>query len=90
MISNVASLLEKTLGRRGFKNSATRYHSCPDYRSVYEGLTRDVLDRAIPSSLPLGIVSGFIQGVNGKMSTQIGCMLLTGSGQRLPHTDSYV
>lgn len=90
MISNIASLLQKLMATEALKIAQQGITHAPTIGAMYEGLTQDILDRAIPSSLPLEIVNGFIQGIDGKLSTQIDCMLVTGSGQRLPYTDSYV
>jgi len=50
---------------------------------MYEGLTRDILDRAIPASLDLRIVDGFVE-LDGALSPQIDAMLVTGGGRELP------
>lgn len=52
MISNVASLLEKLLDAEALKIAQQGITHAPSIRVMHEGLTRDVLDRAIPSSLP--------------------------------------
>ena len=54
----------------------------PTIGAMYEGLTRDILDRAIPASLDLRIVDGFIEGADGSLSPQMDAMLVTGKEKR--------
>ena len=62
----------------------------PTIGAMYEGLTRDILDRSLPDDLELRVVNGFIEGVDGRLSTQIDCMLVAGIGRKLPHIESFV
>lgn len=53
-----------------------------------EGLSRAILQKALPESLDLKVVEGFV--VSGKeISGQIDCMLLVGDGERIPLTDKF-
>ena len=55
---------------------------------MYEGLSRTILERALPESLNLKVVEGFV--VFGKeISGQIDCMLVSGEGERIPHTEIF-
>lgn len=90
MISDVAALLRalkdaevKNIEEQGIKHA-------PTIGAMYEGLTSEILSRTIPPSLDIRVVSGFIQGVDGKLSPQIDCMIVTGAGRKLPHTDAFV
>lgn len=62
----------------------------PTIGAMYEGLTRDALDRTLPSGADLRVVAGFVRGATGTLSKQIDCMLVTGEGERVPHTDSWI
>lgn len=57
--------------------------------SMYEGLTKKLLNRALPSNMDLRVVSGLIVNKKGKMSRQIDCMLVHGPGEQIPYTNSF-
>lgn len=54
-----------------------------------QGLTSEILDRAIPPILNLRIVSGFIHDGQHNLTGQIDCMLVKGDGEIIPYTDDY-
>lgn len=56
---------------------------------MYEGLSADILNNAIPTNLDLQVVTGFAVDGLGNQSGQIYCMLVRGAGERVPFTDSY-
>lgn len=58
----------------------------PTIGEMYEGLTQDLLDRAIPPGLNLKIVSGFAIDGNGETTGQLDCMLVRGEGMPVPYT----
>ncbi|TDC17417.1 DUF6602 domain-containing protein [Actinomadura bangladeshensis] len=62
----------------------------PTIGDMYEGLSADLLGRAIPGSLGLRIVTGFAADGHGNMSGQLDCMLVRGDGEKLPYTNAYV
>lgn len=63
----------------------------PTIGAMYEGLTKDILERAIPPGLDLRVVSGFIEGVEGApLSSQVDLMLVRGEGKQIPYTDNYI
>ncbi len=57
---------------------------------MYEGLSKDLLNRAIPTNVDLKLVDGFVRDALGNLSPQIDCMVVTGVGDPIPHTESYV
>jgi hypothetical protein len=61
----------------------------PTIGNMYEGLTRNLLDRAIPESAGVRIVDGFVVGPDGTLSPQLDCMLVVGDGQQIPYTQHY-
>jgi hypothetical protein len=58
--------------------------------SMYEGLTKRLVQDAIFDNLDLRVVDGKIRNEAGKLSGQIDCMLVYGEGERVPYTDSWV
>ena len=59
----------------------------PTIGDMYEGLTQDLLDRAFPPSSGIDVVGGFITDGSGTLSEELDCMVVTGSGEQIPHTN---
>jgi hypothetical protein len=57
---------------------------------MYEGLTQELLNRAIFDGLNLKIVGGKIKNSKGELSGEIDCMLVEGKGEKLPFTEKYI
>ena len=57
---------------------------------MYEGLSKKIIDAAIFKGLGLRVVDGFVRGSDGKISRQIDCMLVAGSGEQVPNTSHFV
>jgi hypothetical protein len=89
MIETVSDILSKFIDEEKRRLESFKISHGPTIGAMYEGLTASVLNRAIPKSLKLNIVSGFITGGLGDMSHQIDCMLVRGNGEQIPYTDSY-
>lgn len=62
----------------------------PTIGTMYEGLTKDIIDKAIFKDLDLRVCSGFIRNSKDGQSKQIDCMIVIGSGNRIPHTYDYI
>ncbi|MFJ2296183.1 DUF6602 domain-containing protein [Streptomyces sp. NPDC087894] len=62
----------------------------PTIGDMYEGLSSEVLSRALPDGLGLRVVSGFACDDHGRLSGQLDCMIVRGYGERLPYVESYV
>ncbi|MDQ8206180.1 hypothetical protein QEH52_01570 [Coraliomargarita sp. SDUM461003] len=62
----------------------------PTIGDTYEGLTTELLSKAIPEEFNLRITNGFIIGKDGSKSGQIDCMLVRGAGSPIPKTDSEI
>ncbi len=90
MITSIANLLRELQVKEADKLSREKIAHGPTIGAMYEGLTKDVLDRAIPPSLNLRVVDGFIEDHEGKLSPQIDVMLVTGTGRQIPYTSTYV
>lgn len=88
MIRNVAELLKPFIDEERKKLDAYSLAHGPTIGSMYEGLTKELLQRAIPESMGLKVVSGFIH--HGEtMSGEIDCMLVSGAGEQIPYTSKY-
>ncbi|MFO1341955.1 MAG: DUF6602 domain-containing protein [Burkholderiales bacterium] len=61
----------------------------PSIGDMYEGLSSKLLDMAIPVADQLRVVSGFIVDAAGKMSGQIDCMLVIGTGEQIPFSSAH-
>lgn len=62
----------------------------PTIGNMYEGLTKELMNRAIFDQMDLRVVSGKISNSNGVYSNQIDCMIVIGEGKKIPYTDDYV
>ncbi|ABF40666.1 conserved hypothetical protein [Candidatus Koribacter versatilis Ellin345] len=90
MITNIADLLNRLreaeiarIDAQGIKHTST-------IGDMYEGLTSTILQRTLPKGADLRVVSGFAETASGAMSGQLDCMIVSGSGRKLPYTDAYV
>lgn len=90
MINTVAQLLDELKNAEAAILKKEGINHGPTIGDMYEGLTRDILDRSIPPSLGLRVVSGFIEGVNGAQSNQIDAMVVSGEGKLIPYTDKFI
>ena len=90
MITTVAALLQELQAKEAAKLVEQRITHAPTIGAMYEGLTRDLLDRAIPPALNLRIVEGFAEDHEGNLTPQIDAMLVAGDGRQIPHTASFV
>ena len=62
----------------------------PMIGNMYEGLTKELMNKAIFSGLNLKVCSGKIMNSNGDLSNQIDCMIVHGEGKQLPFSEDYV
>lgn len=88
MIRNVAELLRLFMAEERKKLGAFKINHGPTIGAMYEGLTREVLQTAIPDYLNLQVVSGFAC-YGDEMSGEIDCMLVAGSGEEVPRTGKF-
>jgi len=89
MIKNVSSLLKALIDQERKKLDEYSLSHGPTIGKMYEGLTSNILDRAIPESLGLHIKCGVIHDGAGNMTGEIDCMLVKGEGEEIPFTNSY-
>lgn len=60
------------------------------FGSMYEGLTKALLDRAVFEGMDLRVVSGMVRNSEGILSRQIDCMVVLGDGEQIPHIDEFI
>jgi hypothetical protein len=90
MLTSLANILRKLQQIEAAKLSQEKIRHAPTIGAMYEGLTRDLLDRAIPDALDLRVVTGFVEGHDGSLGPQTDAMLVTGEGKPVPYTDDFV
>lgn len=91
MISTLADVLRALQDAEAKQLQAQGISHAPTIGAMYEGLTKDILERAIPPGLDLKVVSGFIEGIDGAhLSSQVDLMLVRGEGRQIPYTDNYI
>lgn len=89
MITSFADILRDLQLKEQAILSAQAISHGPTIGNMYEGLTRDLLSRAIPATAGLRLVDGFVVGHDKTLSPQIDCMLVQGEGEQIPHTNHY-
>ena len=57
---------------------------------MYEGLAKDILNKALFKGLNLSVKDGFVRDADGNLSKQIDCMIVEGDGKQIPNTDHYI
>jgi hypothetical protein len=62
----------------------------PTIGDMYEGLTKQLMERTIFKGLNMNVVSGKITNDTGDLSKQIDCMIVMGEGTNIPYTDEYI
>ncbi|TDD58012.1 hypothetical protein E1263_20870 [Kribbella antibiotica] len=89
MLTTVAELLpELMLKERAVLNTSPVEHR-PTIGSMYEGLSLDILGRAIPDGLDLNLVTSFAVDDDGNMSGQLDRMLVRGADIPVPYTTAF-
>lgn len=90
MITTIAALLRDLMKKEAERLDGQDIAHGPTIGSMYEGLTRDILDRAIPADLDVRVVDGFVRGVDGRLSPQMDAMVVVGEGAPIPYTSGFV
>jgi hypothetical protein len=90
MIRTVADFLHQLMEAEVARLDAVDIEHGPTIGDMYEGLSADLLRRAVPEQLGLQIVEGFITDGLGNRSGQVDCMLVRGSGEPIPYTTAFV
>lgn len=90
MLTSIAGLLAEFQSKQVEILKAQSIVHAPTIGDMYEGLTRQMLARAMPASLGLRIVDGFAKGHDGTLSQQVDAMLVMGDkGQAIPQTSKF-
>lgn len=87
MIRSIGQMLEQLRQAEADRLDRSDIRHAPTIGAMYEGLTKDLLNRAIPDGLALKIVSGFVVDGKGGSSGQLDCMLVRGQGSPVPYID---
>lgn len=88
MIKTVADLLKAFSDEERKKLDAVELVHGPTIGAMYEGLTKELLNRSLPENLGLRVVSGFAH-FNGVLSGELDCMLVRGEGEEIPYTGKF-
>jgi len=89
VIHVVADLLRALAMKEAETLAAYHLDHPPTIGAMYEGLTAKVLNAALPESLDLHVVSGFVTAGTANMSREIDCMVVRGAGEVVPYTSKY-
>ena len=90
MITQVADLLKSFMGDELRTMDAHPVTHGPTVGDMYEGLSEEILARAIPESLGVRVVTGFATNGDGAISAQLDRMLVVGIGERIPKTNAFL
>ncbi|NTV66953.1 MAG: hypothetical protein HGB06_04590 [Chlorobaculum sp.] len=86
MIKKVSELLQKLIIAENEALKKQNIKHAPTIGDMYEGLTQNVLDKALPVNSPLDVTSGFIVDNDGNMSGELDCLIVSSEGQKIPYT----
>src|SRR4051812_38842312 len=89
MIRTVADLLTKLLEVERERLDAMKLPHAPTIGGMYEGLSRKLLDKALPVE-GLRVVPGFIQDPAGNWSKQLDCLVVKGEGKEIPYQEARI
>ena len=90
MINTIKDLLD-SLRMQGINeiNEFLDIKHGPTIGEMYEGLTKELMDKAIFKNLDLKVCSGFIYNEENGLSRQIDCMIVVGEGIKIPYSEEY-
>jgi hypothetical protein len=91
MINTVSDLLNEFLERE--KENLKEYSNIGHpgmIGDIYEGLSKELLNKAIFKGLDIKIVDGKVRSNTGSLSNQIDCMMVVGEGEKIPYTNHYI
>lgn len=89
MLRTIADILQGFIKEEKAKLDKFEIKHGPTIGRMYEGLTQETLNRAIPQEIGLSIESGVIYNDAGEMTGEIDCMLVQGKGIEIPYTSNY-
>lgn len=86
MIKKVSEFLQKLIEAENEALKGQDIKHGPTIGEMYEGLTQEVLDKALPLKSPLDVTSGFIVDSDGHMSDELDCLVVSSEGEQIPYT----
>ena len=91
MIQTVSDLLEAFIDNAtaNFPSFSEIQHTVM-YGDMFEGLTREFVNKALFAGFDLRVVRGKIRNSKGALTRQIDCMVVVGDGYKIPYTDHYI
>jgi hypothetical protein len=89
MIKTVADILNAFIEEESKKLNSYSLRHGPTIGDMYEGLSTELLNRAVPPQLGLKVIDGFVTDGDQYLSGQMDCMLVRGEGELIPYTKSY-
>lgn len=90
MIKTTADILEAIRAKEVQLLDRQKIRHGPIIGSMYEGLTKSMLEKSLFEGLDLRVSQGFITNPQGVRSKQIDCMLVEGDGEQIPYSDNYI
>ncbi|MFC0530834.1 DUF6602 domain-containing protein [Phytohabitans kaempferiae] len=90
VIRTVAELLSGITREVLPQLDAVEVKHAPTIGDMYEGLSAELLGRAIPEGIELDVVTGFAHDGSGNLSRQLDCMVVRGKGDPIPYTNAFV
>ncbi len=90
MITAISQLLTGLRDAEAEKLKTLGIKHAPTIGALYEGLSREIIGRAIPPDWDVRVVEGFIKGHDGELGPQSDVLVVTGEGEQLPRLDSFV
>ncbi|MBY0204568.1 DUF6602 domain-containing protein [Paenibacillus cucumis (ex Kampfer et al. 2016)] len=91
LITTVADLLNSLMIKEKelLKKYSIIKHG-PTIGDMYEGLTTNLLNKAIFEGLDIRVVSGKIRNEEESFSNEIDCMIVEGEGEAIPYTGKFI
>lgn len=90
MIKTLSDLLRSVQFAEAQRLDKHRITHGPTIGTMYEGLTKELIDRTLPPELDIRVLDGFIDGVDTPLSAQADILVVRGDGEQIPHTQSYI
>jgi len=87
-IRTIADVIELFRTSENARLKEYNLQHCPSIGDMYEGLSKEILAKTLPSGLNLQIVDGFIIDADGNNSPQIDCMLVKRIEEQIPYSSS--
>lgn len=81
MLNTVSDLLQKLLEKEKDVLKTQQITHPGIIGDMYEGLAKNILDKALFKGLNLSVKDGFVRGDDGRLSRQIDCMIVEGDGE---------